>query len=104
MRDANQFEDFLRQALQEVDTLMGQDAAFRCMFTLLRVTPIFVTTDQLFGDPHLTVKRIADAAGLVANEADLARSIELGAAYGRSYEDSVSDLTEHFKRVVFRGA
>ncbi|MBI3759678.1 MAG: hypothetical protein HY269_07990, partial [Deltaproteobacteria bacterium] len=68
-RDVDQFGNFLRQALQEVDSLMGQDAGFRCMFTLLRRRPIFVTTDQLFSEPRRTVLRIADAAGLVVNEA-----------------------------------
>jgi LPS sulfotransferase NodH len=104
VRDSMNFDNFFKQALQELDSLMGQDAGFRCMFTLLSIRPIFVTTDELFSDPRHVVHRIADAMRLAVNEGELDRAIKLSAPYGRDHKRSTAGFAEHFKRVVFRGA
>jgi hypothetical protein len=49
--------------MQELDTLMSQDASFRCIFTLLGIRPLFVTTDELFSNPGNVVRKIADLGG-----------------------------------------
>ena len=104
VRDLMNFDNFFKQALQELDSLMGQDAGFRCMFTLLSIRPIFVTTDELFSDPRRIIRRIADALRLAVNEDELDRAIELSAPYSHGREKSAAEFAEHFKRVVFRGA
>jgi LPS sulfotransferase NodH len=103
-RDVTDFDSHFRQALQEMDSLMGQDAGFRCMFTLLNVKPLFVTTDDLFNDPRGVVHRIANAMRTAVNEKELDHAIELSASYGRDYKKSTDGMAEHFRRVVFREA
>jgi len=102
-RDLADFDGHFRQALQELDSLMGQDAGFRCMFTLLNVKPLFVTTDDLSSDPRGVVHKIANAMKTAVNESELDRAIELSASYGRDYRKATDGIAEHFKRVVFRG-
>jgi len=101
VRDTKNFDNFLTQALQEVDALMGQDAGFRCMFALLGIRPLFVTTDELFSSPGNVVRKIAELVGLPVNEGGLECALELSAPYGRDYAKAVDGLAEHFKRVVF---
>jgi LPS sulfotransferase NodH len=101
VRDKKDFDHFLKQALQEVDALMGQDAGFRCMFALLGIRPFFVTTDELFSSPGDVVRKIADLVGLPVNEGGLERALELSAPYGRDHAKAMAELAEHFKRVVF---
>lgn len=102
-RDTTNFDEFFKQALQELDSLMAQDAAFRCVFTMLGIRPIFVTTDELFRNPRHVVQTIAAALQVGINERELDRAIELSASYRRG-SDKSTGLEEHFKRVVFRGA
>jgi LPS sulfotransferase NodH len=101
VRDTKNFDNFLKQALQEVDALMGQDAGFRCMFALLDIRPFFVTTDELFSNPGKVVRAIAGLMGLPVNESELERALELSAPYGRDHAKAIAGLVEHFKRVVF---
>lgn len=103
VRDAKNFDNFFKQALQVLDTLMGQDAGLRCLFVLVGIRPLFVTTDELFGGPRQVVRRIADAMRLPVNEGELERAIELSVPYGRDHTKATAGLAEHFKRVVFRG-
>jgi LPS sulfotransferase NodH len=103
IRDTTNFDEFFNQALKELDSLMGQDAAFRCIFTLLGIRPIFVTTDELFRNPRHIIQTIAAAIQVGINERELDRAIELGASYARATEKKTG-LEEHFKRAVFRGA
>lgn len=100
-RDDVDFEAVFKQAVAELDFLMGQDAGFRCMFALLRVRPIFITTDELFSETRRSIGKIADALGRSIDEAGLSRAIEVSAPYGRSDQANAS-LAEHLRRVVFR--
>jgi LPS sulfotransferase NodH len=102
-RDPTNSEAFLRQALQELDSLMSQDAGFRCMFVLLGIRPVFTTTDELFRQPGAVVGRIAQTLRLPINEHELQKAIDLSAPYGRDREPATAALTEHFKRIVFQG-
>jgi LPS sulfotransferase NodH len=102
VRDPTDFNHFFKQALQELDSLMGEDAGFRCMFALLGIRPLFVTTDELFREPRHIVRKIATALGVVANEDDLGHAIEQSVPYSGNRETGTSTLAEHFKRVVFR--
>jgi LPS sulfotransferase NodH len=101
-RHSTDFDYFFKQALQELDSLMGEDAGFRCMFTLLGIRPLFVTTDELFREPRNVVQKIAAAAGVAINEGDLSQAIEQSAPYSGNRETGTSALAEDFKRVVFR--
>lgn len=104
IRDTRHFDVLFKQALQELDSLMGQDAGFRCMFALLGIQPIFVTSDDLFSEPRRVVQKISDAMQVAVNGVDLDHAIALSAPYGRDREKSTSGFAEHFKRVVFRSA
>jgi LPS sulfotransferase NodH len=101
-RDPTNFDDYFKQALQELDSLMGEDAGFRCMFTLLGIQPLFVTTDELLREPRHVVRRVADGLGVTLNESELDRAIELSAPYSGNRKESTASLAEIFKRVVFR--
>jgi LPS sulfotransferase NodH len=104
VRDAKDFDNFLKQALRELEALMGQDAAFRCMFALLGIRPFFVTTDELFRSPRQVLRNIAGIMDLSVNENGLEHALEASAPYGRDYKKTTIDLGEHFKRIVFGGA
>src|SRR5262245_24040689 len=97
-RASTDFDGFFKQALQELDSLMGEDAGFRCMFTLLGLSPLFVTTDELFREPQHVVHKIAEALGVAINESELNHAIELSVPYKSNHEKSQAVLTEHFKR------
>ena len=101
VRDSKDFDRFLKQALQELDALMGEDASFRCIFTLLGIRPLFVTTDELFGNSRQVVCKIAGTMEVPVNEVELERAIELSAPYGRDTAKATAGLVEHFRRVIF---
>jgi trehalose 2-sulfotransferase len=101
VRDSKDFDSFLKQALQELDALMGQDAGFRCIFTLLGIRPLFVTTDELFSNSREVVCKIAGTMGVTVNDGELERAIALSAPYGRETAKATAELAEHFRRVVF---
>jgi len=101
VRDSKDFDSFLKQALQELDALMGQDAGFRCLFALLGIRPFFLTTDELFSNGRNVVCKIADIMRLPVNESELERAIELSRPYGRDTVKATAGLAEHFKRVIF---
>jgi LPS sulfotransferase NodH len=101
VRDSKDFANFLKRALQELDALMGQDAGFRCLFTLLGIRPFFLTTDELFCNGRDVVCKIADIMRLPVNESELERAIELSRPYGRDTAKATAGLAKHFKRVVF---
>jgi LPS sulfotransferase NodH len=102
-RDSNDFDNFLKQALRELDALIGQDAGFRCMFALLGIRPFFVTTDELFRGPRQVIRNIADIMGLPVNEGGLDSALEVSASYGRDNKRTTIELEKHFKRIVFGG-
>jgi LPS sulfotransferase NodH len=104
VRDSKDFDNFLKQALQELDILMCQDAGFRCMFALLGIRPFFVTTDELFRNPRQVIGNIADSIGLSVNESALGDALAVSAPYGRDNKKPATELGEHFKRIVFGGA
>jgi trehalose 2-sulfotransferase len=101
VRDSKDFDGYFKEAMQELDTLMSQDASFRCIFTLLGIRPLFVTTDELFSNSREVVCKIAGTFGVPVNDAELERAIELGAPYGRDTAKATAGLAEHFKRVIF---
>jgi LPS sulfotransferase NodH len=102
VRDSKDFDNFLKQALRELDVLMGQDAGFRCMFALLGIRPFFVTTDELFRNPRHVLRNIADIIDLPVNA--LEHAFEVSAPHGRNNKKTTTDFGEHFKRLVFDGA
>jgi LPS sulfotransferase NodH len=101
VRSVNDSDGYLKQALQELDALMGQDAGFRCMFTLAGIRPYFVTTDELFSSPVEVVRKIARVMKLAVNETELERALGLSAPYGRDHAKATARLAEQFKRVIF---
>jgi len=104
VRDSKDFDDFLKQALRELDFLMGQDAGFRCTFALLGILPFFVTTDELFRNPRDVIRNVANIMGLSVNESGLEHALEVSAPFGRTNKRAPIELGEHFKRIVFGGA
>jgi LPS sulfotransferase NodH len=104
-RNRANFEEFFQQALEELNWIVAEDAGFRGLFVLLNIRPIFVTTDELFREPHNVVGRIAAAMRVPVDAAALADAIACSAAYGRdrAREKAVSGLAERFKKIAFPG-
>jgi LPS sulfotransferase NodH len=102
--DPKDFDNFLKQVLRQLDALMGQDAGFRCMFALLGIRPFFVTTDELFRNPRHVLRDIASIMGLSVNESALDHALAVSAPYSRDIKKTTTELSEHFKQIVFGGA
>ena len=103
IRDPANFDKFFADALSELRRIIDADAGFRSLFVLLGIRPLFVTTDELFGEPHRVIRRIADATGTAVDEDALQRAIACSAAYGRDGEgeSAFSGLTERFRKIAF---
>jgi LPS sulfotransferase NodH len=104
VRDPKDFDNFLKQALRELDALMSQDAGFRCMFAMLGIRPFFVTTDELFRNPRHVIGNIADIIGVAVNENGLGNALKVSAPFGRGNKKTPTELGEYFQRIVFGGA
>jgi LPS sulfotransferase NodH len=104
VRDRANFNEFFKQALDELNWIVSEDAGFRGLFVLLDIHPIFVTTDELFREPHAVVGRIAAAMALPIDEVALAGAIARSASYGRDREreKAVSGLAAGFKKIAFQ--
>jgi LPS sulfotransferase NodH len=104
VRDHTNFDKFFAEALDELNWIIAEDAGFRALFILLGIHPIFVTTDELFSEPHNVIRRIADAMAVTVDGAALERTIAGGAPYGREreYALAMSRLIEPFKRIAFQ--
>jgi LPS sulfotransferase NodH len=104
VREHDSFDDFFKQALDDMNELLAEDAGFRGLFILLGIRPIFVTTDELSRDPKNLVQRIADVVGAPVNEVALAHSIATSAPYGRQKQrqDVMANLTERFRKIAFQ--
>jgi LPS sulfotransferase NodH len=104
VRDNTNFNKFLKEAVDELNWIVGEEANFRCLFILLGIHPIFVTTDELFSEPRRIIDRIAKAMAVTINETALEHAIACGTPYGREREAelAMSRLIEPFKRVVFQ--
>ena len=103
IRDPANFDKFFADALTELRWIVDADAGFRGLFILLGIRPLFVTTDELFGEPHRVIRRIADATGSTVDEDALQRAIACSAAYRRDREgkSAFSGLTERFRKIAF---
>jgi len=103
IRDPANFDKFFADALTEARWIVDTDAGFRGLFILLGIRPLFVTTDELFSEPHRVIRRIAEATGTAVDEDALQRAIACSAAYGRDGEgeSAFSGLTERFRKIAF---
>jgi LPS sulfotransferase NodH len=104
IRDPKNTEKYRMEALQELDMLMGQDAGFRCLFTLAGISPIFVTTSDLFADPRAVIGKIANAMQLPVNAEELEQALSVSASYGRERRKATAKLDDFFKQIAFGGA
>jgi len=104
VRQGEPFEDFFKQALADMNYLLGEDAGFRGLFILLGVRPIFITTEELSRDPRSLVRRIAEAMTVAVNEDALERSIAGSARYDREKQraKAMADLVDSFKKLPFQ--
>jgi trehalose 2-sulfotransferase len=94
--------EFLHDALEEMNWILGEDAGFRGLFVLLGIRPLFVTSDDLFADPSRVVRRIGEAMSVMIDEEGLRCAITASAPYGRDRrERSIAGLKELFKKVAF---
>jgi LPS sulfotransferase NodH len=102
--DRTDFDVFFKQAIRELNWLLGEDSGFRGLFALLGIRPIFATTDEFFREPAAFVRRIAAAVAVTVDEPALSQAIALSAAYGRdrARENAMSGLVEGFKRIAFQ--
>src|SRR5262249_258110 len=51
------------RALVGVDALVNAESALRKLFVLLGISPLFITSDELFQEPRNVVERIANNLG-----------------------------------------
>jgi LPS sulfotransferase NodH len=95
--------ELLREALADMNFILGEDAGFRGVFVLLDIRPLFVTSDDLFADPDQIVRRIGEAVSVAIDEEGLRRAVAVSAPYGRDRqrEASVAGLKDLFKKVAF---
>ena len=102
VRQGGRFEDFLKQALDDMNYLLGEDAGFRGLFILLGIRPIFMTTDELSRDPQSLVRRIGERMAVPVNEEALGRSGST--PYGREQqrEKAMAGLADSFKKLPFQ--
>jgi len=97
--------EFVRQALDELDWLLSEDTGFRRLFVLLGISPIFVTSDQLFRDPHAVVRRIASTMAVSIDTQRLEQAIAVSAPYDHhKREKTLVSLAEKFKEIAFQKA
>jgi LPS sulfotransferase NodH len=104
VRDRQNSEKYFREAVNEVNRIIGEDAGFRSLFVLLNIRPIFVTSDELFRDPRAVVRQIAQAVAVPVNKGALEHSIALSAPYGhdRQRENAVVGLADAFRKLAFQ--
>jgi LPS sulfotransferase NodH len=104
VRQQTNSDHFVRQAIEEMDWLLGEDAGFRRLFVLLGVRPLFVTSEELFINPGNVVTRIADAMSVSIDAQRLTQSIAASAPYGNEQQrqKSVTGLAERFKEIAFQ--
>jgi LPS sulfotransferase NodH len=97
-------DEFVRQAIAEMDWLLSEDAGFRRFFVLLGIRPLFVTSEDLFINPGNVVTRIAEAMSVSVNTPRLTQSMAASAPYGNELQrqKSVSGLAEKFKEIAFQ--
>lgn len=91
----------LRDLMESV--LMG-DAQFRILFTMLGIRPIFLSMDDLFGQPKAAVTRITQALGAPVNEMRLSEALAASKRYARTDKNAPLsvDVRHIFKPIVFR--
>jgi LPS sulfotransferase NodH len=104
IRHQTNSDHFMRQAIEEMDWLLSEDAGFRRLFVLLGVKPLFVTSEDLFINPGNVVTRIADAMSVTLDAQRLAQSIAVSAAYGNENrrQKSATGFAEKFKEIAFQ--
>ncbi len=96
-------EDSFKEALDDMNWILSEDAGFRGLFVLLGIRPIFMTTDELSRDPKSLVRRIGETMGVPMNEEALDHSIAASAPYGRESERkrAMAGLADKFKKIPF---
>jgi LPS sulfotransferase NodH len=97
-------EKRVEEALSEIDALMTHDSSFRKLFVLLDIRPMFVTADELFGNPAKVIHRIADAVGAKVNGRRLAEMLALSKRYlrdGSAESETNAELKLAFRKEVF---
>jgi LPS sulfotransferase NodH len=97
-------EAFTRQALIELDWIVGEDAGFRHLFALLGLRPLFITSDELFTHPREVVHRIAQALSIEVDTRALDEAVAASAPYGHESrrEKSMAALAERFRKMAFQ--
>jgi LPS sulfotransferase NodH len=102
-RNRKDSSEFLREALKEMNYLLGEDSGFRGLFVLLGIRPLFVTSDDLFADPGGIVRRIAEAISVAVDEEGLRRALSASAPYRPAQQRAISTagLKELFKNCIF---
>lgn len=96
-------QQLVAQALQQVDTLISEDAGFRRLFVLLGIKPLFATTDELSRTPETIVRRLGELLATPVNEERLQDSLSRSAPYGRGEHarKAVEGLSDRFKEIAF---
>ena len=84
--------------------VVGEDAGFRELFTLLDIVPIFVTTAELFRAPRDFVCGIARAVGIEPNIPALEAMIAGSKPYSQdaaTRHEAYGALADQLKRKAF---
>ena len=96
-------QQFMAEALKQVDHLIAEDAGFRRLFILLGIRPVFATTDELSRTPETIVRRLGNLLETPLDEERLRESINNSAPYGRDAQirKAVENLADRFKELAF---
>jgi LPS sulfotransferase NodH len=94
----------LERALAGIDVLVNAETKLRKLFVLLGIRPLFITSDELFQNPHDVVGRIANSLDVPINEAGLEESISHGGVYKRESkgQHKVPEFPREFKEAAFK--
>jgi LPS sulfotransferase NodH len=87
-------EEWVAQALSEIEYLLSEDSGFRRLFILLGIQPLFFTLEDICRSPQAMVDRIAGALGVRVDAVRLAAMIRNSAPYSHELRGSRTVLRE----------
>ena len=104
VRHHTRSESFVHQAIDGNGLATERGCRLSPFVCLLKIRPLFVTSEDLFINPGKVVTRIADATSVTIDAQRLTQSIAVsGSLWQRAAaQKSVTGLTEKFKEIAFQ--
>ena len=92
------------QFQEDIKFIVGEDAGWRDLFAMCRITPYYLAMDELFRAPREVVARLAAALDVPMNEAALAQMIARSKPYPRdeaAYARAIEGLGDLPRQMAF---